>query len=841
MASDDNDPYSNSLDRNDTERDLYAVLHISKDADTTTIQQAYRRLTLLYHPDKHTDPRLKQMTMDLFIQVKKAYDIINNPQKRAIYDALGMKGLKEEGWEIISRMKTAREILDEYERLAKEREERRLNQMTNTTSSVHSTIDLTDMFNQIQSSDENEEFSPDFHITEFTIEESIDIPITSQDTAMISAVATTRNQRGTGSLTTSFRHLLSDLSWFRMDLTCSQRPHLGLRYFRRITQKFHASVATTFSFINGRRAIATPGFVFSITYQLSHHLTSSLQWKTGRGSFMKGALQYDNQKWAISSAVQLGIVNTFATVDGAYRFPGVCNLRFSFKMFVFGPWIEYGIDRQFTKYTHGSAAVAISAKMGVLLRLKFNRGSQVFTIPLPLSKEILPSAIFYATVTPVLAYFVLDRFVIQPYIRLEQEREQKRRDDEERENQGERRREAMNAQEVLRSLVEQVKEKEGPQGLLILRAHYGHLTSAMNESLIKIIDVTIPLQTLVKDSTLKIETTVSKSNLTGFYDPCIGEEKSLFIKYSFHSQIHTVTYKDTDPVLLPNRTLFRTHSTTSSTTTNFGYDQVPEAEKQARVNQVFSSVADKYDLMNDVMSFGIHRIWKDYFIRVVRPDPQWNYIDVAGGTGDIAFRYLKDIDRYQPPSQIPTSATPEAPTHTYMAESLEQTRIRPTSKCVVADINPQMLAVGKQRAIDNNFHDRIQWIEANAEELPFENEQFDVYTIAFGIRNCTHIDRVVSEAYRVLKKGGRFLCLEFSQVNNTLLRYFYDQYSKTFIPPMGQIIANDWKSYQYLIESIRVFPKQTEFADLIRSCQFRYVTYENLSFGVAAIHSGYKL
>jgi len=279
---------------------------------------------------------------------------------------------------------------------------------------------------------------------------------------------------------------------------------------------------------------------------------------------------------------------------------------------------------------------------------------------------------------------------------------------------------------------------------------------------------------------------------------------------------------------------FRTHSTT-----HFGFDQVSENEKQTRVNQVFSSVADKYDLMNDIMSFGIHRIWKDYFIRVIRPDPQWNYIDVAGGTGDIAFRYLKELDRYYPSSSSIDS--PITPTHAYIAETLEQTRIQPTSKCVVADINPNMLAVGKQRAIDNNLHDRIQWIEANAEELPFDNEQFDMYTIAFGIRNCTHIDRVVSEAHRVLKKGGRFLCLEFSQVNNTLLHYIYDQYSKTFIPPMGQIIANDWKSYQYLIESIKVFPKQNEFSELIRSCNFRYVSYENLSFGVAAIHSGYKL
>ncbi|CAF0778283.1 unnamed protein product [Adineta steineri] len=552
MASnDDNDSSFDDLNQNDTERDLYAVLHISKDADATTIQQAYRRLTLLYHPDKHTDLRNKQLAMELFIQVKKAYDIINDPQKRAIYDVLGMKGLKTDGWEVISRTKTAREILDEYERLAKEREETRFNQITNLNGSVHTTVNLTDIFNQLNSSNEDSDFSTNIQITEFTVEQSIDIPLTYQNTTTVSAVATTRNGRGTGSLTTSFRRTLPDLSWFRIDSTFSQHPHIGLRYFRRITQKLHASVATTFSFIKGRRAIATPGFVFSTSYQLSHHLTSSLQWKTGRGSYMKGFLHYDNQKWSISSALQLGINNTYGAIDGVYRFPDVCNLRCSLKLFIFGPWIEYGIDRQLTKYTHGSATVAISARMGVVLRLKFNRGSQAFTIPFQLSQEILPSSIFYATVVPVLAYLVLDRLIIQPFTRLEQNRTQKKYQDEAREKQSERRREAMNAQEVLRSLVEQIKDREGSQGLLILQAYYGHLTSTINESSTKIIDVTIPLQTLVKNSTLKIETTVSKSNLTGFYDPCIDEEKSLFIKYSFHSQIHTVTYKDTDPIILP--------------------------------------------------------------------------------------------------------------------------------------------------------------------------------------------------------------------------------------------------------------------------------------------------
>ncbi|CAF1496628.1 unnamed protein product [Rotaria sp. Silwood1] len=542
MASNNDD----NLDQNDSERDLYAILHISRDADTATIQQAYRRLTLLYHPDKHQDLRTKQLAMNLFIQIKNAYDILNDPEKRAIYDIIGMKGLKTEGWEIITRTKTSREILDEYERLIKEREEKRFNQITNPNSSVYATINLTDIFIN--------DGLPKIEITEFNVEQNIDISLTNQDTTTINANVTIRNGRGIGTLTTSFRRILSDLSWFRIDLIFGQRPYIGLYYFRRITQKLHANVHTTFSLIKNRQAIITSGFIFSLNYQLTHNLTSSLQWKTGRNSFMKGILQYDKQKWMISSAIQLGFVNTFAAIDGVYKFPDICNLRCSLKLFLFGPWIEYGIDRQLTKHTYGSATVAISARMGVLLRLKFIRGSQTFTIPLPLSQDILPSAIFYATIVPTLAYLIFDRLIIQPYVRLEEEREQKKREDEVREKQVERRREAMNAQEVLRSFVEQIKDKEGSHGLIILEAYYGHLlTSIINESSLKIIDVRIPLQTLVKDSTLKIETTVSKSNLTGFYDPCIGEEKSLFIKYSFHSHIHTVTYKDTDPIILPNR------------------------------------------------------------------------------------------------------------------------------------------------------------------------------------------------------------------------------------------------------------------------------------------------
>ncbi|CAM4907402.1 unnamed protein product [Rotaria socialis] len=562
MASGDDENYDDNssgffaddLDQHDTERDLYAILHINKDADALTIQQAYRRLTLLYHPDKHTEPRNKQLAMDLFIRVKKAYDILNDPQKRAIYDVVGTKGLKAEGWEVVSRTKTAREILDEYERLAREREERRFNQMTNPSGSVQMSVNLTDIFDQMNSDDENSDFSPVVEMTEFTVAQGIDIPLTSQDTATVTAVATTRNGRGTGSLTTSFRRVLADLSWFRIDLSFGEQNLAAFRYFRRLTQKLQASAAATFSLAEGGSAIIAPSFLFSVTYQLTHHLSSSLQWTTGANSCMKGGLHYDNQTLAVSSAIQLGFVNTYGAIDGVYRFPNICNLRCSLKLFVFGPWLEYGIDRQLTKYTHGSATVAVSSRMGISLRLKFTRGSQAFTFPLQISQDIVPSAIFYATVAPVLAYIVFDRLIIRPFARSEQEKEQKKREDEAREKQAERRRQAINAQEVLRSLVDQIKDREGLEGLIILEARYGQLgLTITNENSIKIIDVTTPLQVLVKDSTLKIATTVSKSNLTGFYDPCIGEEKSLFIKYSLRSQIHTILYKDTDPVILPDR------------------------------------------------------------------------------------------------------------------------------------------------------------------------------------------------------------------------------------------------------------------------------------------------
>lgn len=246
----------------------------------------------------------------------------------------------------------------------------------------------------------------------------------------------------------------------------------------------------------------------------------------------------------------------------------------------------------------------------------------------------------------------------------------------------------------------------------------------------------------------------------------------------------------------------------------FGDERVSPEEKTGRVRAVFESVAARYDLMNDLMSGGVHRIWKAQLIAQVKPRADAVYLDVAGGTGDIAFRYLESL-----PNKEPTDS----------------------GHVTVCDINPAMLAVGRERAAKRGFEERIEWIEGNAEQLPFDSNSVDTYTIAFGLRNVTDIDAALADAFRVLKPGGRFFCLEFSRVLLPGLREAYDQFSFRVIPRLGQLVARDRDSYQYLVESIRRFPPQQALAKRMGKAGFEMVKVRNLSAGIAAIHSGWKL
>nr|CAB3489108.1 unnamed protein product [Digitaria exilis] len=257
-----------------------------------------------------------------------------------------------------------------------------------------------------------------------------------------------------------------------------------------------------------------------------------------------------------------------------------------------------------------------------------------------------------------------------------------------------------------------------------------------------------------------------------------------------------------------------------------GYKQVREEEKSRLVGNVFSSVASSYDLMNDLMSVGLHRLWKDRLVSKLNPFPGMKHLDVAGGTGDVAFRVLERVKSVGHRAMQGTLTDSEEDTHIY-----------------VCDINPNMLNVGKKRATERGYNDEhcLSWIQGDAEALSFEDGSMDGYTIAFGIRNVTHIEKALSEAYRVLKRGGRFLCLELSHVDVPVFKQIYDVYSFSVVPTMGELIAGDRQSYQYLVESIRRFPNQEKFAQMIQEAGFERVEYENLVGGVVAIHSGLKL
>ena len=239
----------------------------------------------------------------------------------------------------------------------------------------------------------------------------------------------------------------------------------------------------------------------------------------------------------------------------------------------------------------------------------------------------------------------------------------------------------------------------------------------------------------------------------------------------------------------------------------FGFKDVDKDEKVGLVKGVFESVAMKYDIMNDLMSAGVHRLWKNTFIDMMKPNSDMTLLDVAGGTGDIAFRFLENGG----------------------------------GNVVVCDLTEGMVRVGKNRALDKGIISNIDWLVGNAQNLPLADNSVDVYSISFGLRNVADIDEALAEAYRVLKPSGRFMCLEFSHVVVPVLDKIYDEYSFKLLPKIGKIVADDEESYQYLVESIRRFPAQDELIKKMETAGFENNTYTNLTGGISAIHSGYKI
>ena len=242
--------------------------------------------------------------------------------------------------------------------------------------------------------------------------------------------------------------------------------------------------------------------------------------------------------------------------------------------------------------------------------------------------------------------------------------------------------------------------------------------------------------------------------------------------------------------------------------TDFGFSRVKSKDKSNLVKKIFENVSGRYDLMNDFMSLGIHRVWKKSMLDWLAPRRGQSLIDVAGGTGDIAFNFIK--------------------------------RAKTGANATILDLTESMMIEGKKKTIDLPEESQINWVCGDAMRMPFSDSTFDVYTISFGIRNVTNISKTLSEAYRVLKPGGRLMILEFSSVNNDLISWIYDKYSFNIIPKLGEFVSNDRESYQYLVESIRKFPNQEKFSEMIINEGFKKVKYRDLTFGIAALHSAWK-
>jgi demethylmenaquinone methyltransferase/2-methoxy-6-polyprenyl-1,4-benzoquinol methylase len=247
--------------------------------------------------------------------------------------------------------------------------------------------------------------------------------------------------------------------------------------------------------------------------------------------------------------------------------------------------------------------------------------------------------------------------------------------------------------------------------------------------------------------------------------------------------------------------------TSTSDTVDFGFSTVPRAEKSARVRDVFDSVARRYDIMNDLMSLGVHRLWKREFVTALGPRPHLRLLDLAGGTGDISFQWCK----------------------------------RGGGPVLLSDINGSMLSVGRARAENRGLVEGISWLVTDAEALPLHDGVVDRVSMAFGLRNCTNKERVLAEALRVLKPGGRFFCLEFSKLQIAVAAPLYENWSFKALPEIGALVAKDRESYQYLAESIRMFPDQETLAGMMRGAGFARVSFRNLSGGIAAIHAGWRL
>uniref|UniRef100_A0A8D2AMP7 DnaJ homolog subfamily C member 11 n=1 Tax=Sciurus vulgaris TaxID=55149 RepID=A0A8D2AMP7_SCIVU len=538
--------------------DYYSLLNVRREASSEELKAAYRRLCMLYHPDKHRDPELKSQAERLFNLVHQAYEVLSDPQTRAIYDIYGKRGLEMEGWEVVERRRTPAEIREEFERLQREREERRLQQRTNPKGTISVGVDATDLFDRYDEEYEDVSGSgfPQIEINKMHISQSIEAPLTATDTAILSGSLSTQNGNGGGSINFALRRVTSAKGWGELEFGAGdlQGPLFGLKLFRNLTPRCFVTTNCALQFSS--RGIR-PGLTTVLARNLDKNTVGYLQWRWGIQSAMNTSIVRDTKTSHFTVALQLGIPHSFALISYQHKFQDDDQTRVkgSLKAGFFGTVVEYGAERKISRHSVLGAAVSVGVPQGVSLKVKLNRASQTYFFPIHLTDQLLPSAVFYATVGPLVIYFAMHRLIIKPYLRAQKEKELEKQRESTATDILQKKQEAEAAVRLMQESVRRIIEaEESRMGLIIVNAWYGKFVNdkSKKSEKVKVIDVTVPLQCLVKDSKL-ILTEASKAGLPGFYDPCVGEEKSLRVLYQFRGVLHQVTVPDSEALRIPKQ------------------------------------------------------------------------------------------------------------------------------------------------------------------------------------------------------------------------------------------------------------------------------------------------
>ncbi|XP_052760863.1 dnaJ homolog subfamily C member 11-like [Mya arenaria] len=544
--------------------DFYALFNVSREATKEEINAAYKQMSRIYHPDKHQDPDKKKNAEVIFDKLKKAHEVLMDQRKRTIYDLYGKSGLESYGLEVVSRVKTPAEIIAEYERIKRDEEEKRLQRQTNPQSTSTISVDASSLFESnaydYEDDDDDEE---DYDVIDLTVPEinsmtlsqSVECPLTSRDTGTLAWQVNAQDGRGSGNFRASYKRFTTKGTLVSSVMVGSKQDvsfkwsHV---FFRRCDLSLSAKLVPAYnstSILLAPRLGAGLVFMFDKNWQWRFHLN----WPVPA---LSNTLIYTSEKRQIITQAMLTIKGSYMTVSYTHKFHNnEGSITVQAKAGTTGFHVEVGVQKTITSFSTIGATVSLGTS-GVGLALKMDRGQHTILVPVTLAHEIVPSAVFYGTVAPIVFYVAVKNLIVTPFLAMQKERDVERQKQEQQEKMQEKKTNAESMVELMKETVERITEaEERKNGLIIITAVYGKLSSESPSDLqsADCIDVTVQLQALVKDSKLISPEKNSKSDLPGFYDPCYGEDKKLYIKYKFRKKLHHTTLNDQDSIRLPQQ------------------------------------------------------------------------------------------------------------------------------------------------------------------------------------------------------------------------------------------------------------------------------------------------